>query len=104
MFSLLWTGDNGNGDRKPVGDVGESNVGDWTADASAESMLKQVGLSDSLFVLVQEPLRLLAPIKLYLRLNFSNQLVLSTFSLPSELPQVLAKKRAFSRIISSFNG
>lgn len=73
MFSWLWAGDNGDGDAKPVGEMGESTVGDCRADAKAELMLKPVGLADSLFV-PNEPFRALAPSKPFLCLNFSNQL------------------------------
>jgi hypothetical protein len=95
-------GDNGDGDANPVGEVGESTAGDCTAEASAESIVKRVGLSESLFA--NELFRDFAPIRLFFSLNFSNQLWVRTFSLPSGLPQVLAKNRAFSLIISSLSG
>jgi len=76
--------------------------GEWLDD-EAESVLVQVGLFDPLLMPI-EPLRTFAPSKLCFCLNFSSQLDVNTFSLPSGQPQVLAKKRAFSLIISSFNG
>jgi hypothetical protein len=96
-------GDKGDGVANPVGEIGERTLGDWTADAIAELMLKRVGLPESLLAL-KELFRDFIPSRLFLCLNFSSQLVLSTFSLPSGLPQVLAKNKAFSLIISSFRG
>ena len=102
ILNWLLVGDKGDGVAKPVGDVGDSTLGDCTADAKAELMLNRVGLPESL--LAKDPLRDFAPNKPFLCLNFSNQAVLSTFSFPSGLPHVLAKKMAFSRIISSLKG
>lgn len=103
ILNWLWVGDKGEGVAKPVGDVGESTLGDCTPDAKAELMLRREGLPESLLE-AKEPLRDFAPNRPFLCLNLSNQAVLSTFSFPSGLPHVFAKKMAFSRIISSLRG
>ena len=63
-------------------------------------ILRRGGLWDSLLV-SKEPFLDFGPLKLYLSLKPSIQFVLKSFSFPSGRPQLLAKKRAFSRIISS---
>lgn len=67
-----------------------------------ESVLIRGGLLEPRLPI--EPFRVFAPSRLFLCLNFSSQALVRIFSLPSERPHVLAKKRAFSLIISSFNG
>lgn len=90
-----------NGDPKPsFEDVGEGPVGLCKADP--KSVWSSIGLFDPLRISV-DPLRIFAPSRLFLRLNFSSQAVVQTFSLTSG-PQVLAKKSAFSLIISSLRG
>lgn len=101
MFSWLWVGDKGDGDPNPVGEVGESKVGDCTAEASPELMLRLVGLLELLLLVSWEPRRDFAPTRLYFCLNLSSHRVLRTFSFPSGPPHVLAKKCAFSRIMAS---
>lgn len=92
MFSWLWLGDNGEGDPNPEGEVGESKVGEFTVEASPELMLRRVGLFELLLLVSYEPLRDFALPKLYFCLNLSSHRVLRTFSFPSGLPHVLAKK------------
>jgi hypothetical protein len=69
-----------------------------------ELVLRCMGLSGSLIVVSTEFFLDLDPIKLFFCLNFSSQLALRTFWLPSGLPQVVAKKCAFSLIIVSVKG
>jgi hypothetical protein len=57
--------------------------------------------SDSVTVDMEFFLDDLALKRLFLSLNFSNQLVLLAFRWLSEVPTELAKKRAFSRIMES---
>lgn len=85
----------------PAGEVvGETSLGDWIADSCAGLILRREGLSDSLLA-SNEPFRDFGPPRLYFSLKPSNQFVLRSFSFPSGRPQLLAKKRAFSRIILS---
>lgn len=96
-------GDKDVGEINPVGEVGEMRVGDCTADANAELMLRRVGLVESLLALAKELFRDLEP-RVCFCLNFSSHRVVKTFSFPSGLPQVLAKNIAFSRICASVRG
>jgi len=74
--SSLLVADNGDGDGKPLGEVGEIPLGVWDAEPPAES-----GLRDPLSeMLVSEALRVnLAPPIPFFCLNFSSQLVLFVF-------------------------
>jgi hypothetical protein len=76
----------------PLGDVGDMPPGVCTLDGGFEFP------SDSSAI---ELFLDFAPKRLFFCLNFSSQLVLFAFKVLSELPTVLAKKRAFSRMAAS---
>jgi hypothetical protein len=99
--SSLLVADNGEGEGKPLGEVGEIPLGVCDADPPAES-----GLSEPLSeMLVSEALRVsLAPPMPFFCLNFSSQLVLFVFRWLSLLPTVVAKNLAFSLIAASVKG
>ena len=99
VFSWL-IGDNGD-PKLSTEDVGEWPLGLWRLDP--RSVSSWIGLFDALRIPV-DPLRTFAPRRLFFCLNFSSQAVVVTFSLPSGQPQILAKKSAFSLIISSLRG
>lgn len=79
----------------PLGDAGEIPPGVWTLDGGFD-----VPSDSSAMELFLD----LAPMRLFFCLNFSSQLVLLALRWVSELPTVLAKKRAFSRMIPSVSG
>jgi hypothetical protein len=79
----------------PLGVVGEIPLGVCAFDAGFDIA------SDSSAI---DPFLDFAPNRLFFCLNFSNQLVLFAFRWLSELPTVLAKNRAFSRMMASDKG
>lgn len=87
------------GDVKPLGEMGENPLGVCEPEVQFDSTL--MAPSESL---ASDPFLDLAPGRLFFCLNFSSQLMLLTFTWLSEFPTVVAKNRAFSLIILSFNG
>lgn len=79
------------------GDMGEIPLG--VSDPDFDSGRRP--MSDSL---TSDSFRDLAPNNWFFCLNFSSQPRLFTLAWHSVLPTVVAKNRAFSRMISSFNG
>ena len=79
--------------------MGETPLGVWEPDC--ESALSPPGLSESF---VSDPFRGLEPSKWFFCLNFSSQLLLFTLRWLSELPTVVAKNLALSRMILSLKG
>ena len=77
--------------------MGEMPFGVWEPDG--ESPLPPFSESCA-----SEALRGFAPRRWFFCLNFSSQLLLLTFKWLSELPTVVAKNRALSRMMLSFNG
>lgn len=86
--------ESGEGDT-PLGEVGEIPPGVCTLDDGFEAPSESSAI---------DPFLDFEPIKLFFCLNFSSQLVLFTFKWLSELPTVVAKNRAFSRMIPSVRG
>ena len=80
------------------GEVGEIALGVCEPDLVSKCMSPP---SDSL---ASERFLCLAPGRLFFCLNFSSHAVLFTLAWHSWLPTVVAKKRALSRIMSSFRG
>jgi hypothetical protein len=93
-FSLLFLCTTGDGDT-PLGDVGEMPPGVCTLEGEFDVP------SDSSAI---EPFLDFEPSRLFFCLNFSSQLVLFAFRWLSELPTVVAKNLAFSRITASVKG
>lgn len=85
----------GDGEPSACGDVGETPLGVCEFDAAAEPVSESSG--------AREPFRDLAPMRLFLSLNFSIQLALVA-TWPSGLLVVAAKVRALSLIMSSDRG
>ena len=95
-FSSLFLVDSvaGEGDT-PLGEVGEMPPGVCTFDGGLE-----VPSDSSAMELFLD----FAPRRLFFCLNLASQLLLFAFRWLSEWPTVVAKKRAFSRMMASFNG
>lgn len=98
-LSRLRQGDMGEGELTLVGEIGETPFG--VCEPECESALRVPALSDSF---ASGTFRGLAPRRWFFCLNFSSQLLLFTFAWLSELPTVVAKKRALSRMILSLKG
>jgi len=85
----------GDADARPLGVVGDISLGVFELDGGLDTP------SDSS---IMEPFLDLAPMRLFFCLNFSSQLLLFNFRWLSELPTVVAKNLAFSRIMASESG
>jgi hypothetical protein len=85
----------GDGEATPLGEVGEIPFGVCDIDGGFDPPSES---SASEFFLDFDPSRL------FFCLNFSSQLPLVSFRALSELPTVVAKKRALSLIIASVSG